>query len=68
MRGLPGHGANKHESLIKVRAKSDIARRGSKGFTFKSMSPFPCHSQIDILEKSIKNRPIDKSHKNLQTK
>ena len=26
MRGLPGHGANKHESLIKVRAKSDIAK------------------------------------------
>ena len=34
-----------------------------------SMSPFPCHSQIDILEESIKNRPyIDKSHENLQTK
>ena len=57
MRGLPGHGANKHESLIKVRAKSDIAKRGSKGFTFKSMSPFPCHSQIDILEESIKKDP-----------
>ena len=52
--GLPGHGANKHESLIKVRAKSDIARREEARDLLLSMSPFPCHSQIDILEESIK--------------